>query len=76
MRKRHFLISLPLLVASCATVPSAPAVVTCPRVPQVEWDAPEPSFMPPMLNFLSGTLPALSPSDYSLKPAKLGTTKP
>ena len=76
MRKKAFLISLPLLTASCATVPSVPLETQCPRVQPVVWDAPEPDFMRPMLNFLSGNLPG--PTSYELisPRAKPSMTKP
>ncbi len=76
MNKKHFLISLPLLTASCATVPSAPLETQCPRVQAVNWDAPEPSFTDRILRFSSGKLP--EQTDYALPSAgaKLPMTKP
>lgn len=69
---------LPLLLtaflAACGTVQTAPPVVQCPRLPPVQWPAPEPSFTDRMESFLSGKLPEPTGSAYSLPSAKLGTT--
>ena len=75
LRNAYLLILLPLIV-SCATAPSALAVVTCPRIPAIAWGAPEPAFLPRMQELLSGKLPAPIQFDYSLKPAAKPTTKP
>lgn len=75
LKNACLLILLPLTV-SCASAPSAPAVVMCPRVPEIQWDAPEPAFLPRMQELLSGKLPEPIGSGYSLSPAKLPTTKP
>lgn len=60
-----WLLSVTVLLTSCATVPSAPApslAVQCPRVPaltgRLNLDAPERAYTDRMQLFLSGKLPA------------------
>lgn len=75
MRKLSWLlITLPLLQA-CCHAPTAPDPTQGPRVPDVQWDAPEPSFTDPMASFLHGKLPAPRGSASNSSPAKANTTK-
>ena len=74
-------LSLLLLLTACASAPSAPpvAIPLCPALPPLPMapdpqDAPEPDFMQPMLNFLSGKLPEQTSSGLGLKLAKPPTT--
>jgi hypothetical protein len=76
MKKTIYSAACLLLLTACATAPSAPQVVTCPRVPPMAWPAPEPSFTEPMELFLSGSLPAPISYELTSQPAKPPTTRP
>lgn len=81
MKSLLLIVAMPLLLTACATAPSVPPVsrVECPKLPIIEMVEPgvlEASFTDQMLNFLSGSLSAPTPSDYSLPPAKLPTNQP
>lgn len=70
-------LSLTSLCVGCATVPSVPLQVTCPRLPELE-EVPVPAqtFTDLMRSFLSGSL--LPPISYELgsKPASKPTAQP
>ena len=79
MKKLALLLCSVTLLTACKTAPTVQVAQTCPRLPEIEMlpqAALEASFTDPMRLFLSGKLPELTPSDYSLPSAKLPTAKP
>ena len=79
MKKLALLLCSVSLLTACKTAPTVQVTQVCPRLPEIEMipqDALEPSFIEEMRSFLSGSLPALTPSDFNLQPAKLPTAKP
>ena len=79
MKKLALLLCSVSLLTACKTVPTVQVSQVCPRLPEIEMlpqDVLDPSFIEEMRSFLSGSLPALTPSDYSLQPAKLPTAQP
>lgn len=67
-RSTALLLTMPLLLAACATGPSAPPMVVCPRVPALVLDLPPDAlartFTERMRLWLSGSLE--TPTGYEL----------
>ena len=73
-KSRLSILVLSLLLASCATVPSAPAVVMCPKPPALVKEQLGLEFTPRMRDFLSGKVPGQT--DYVLPlPRAIPNTK-
>ena len=55
------------IVLGCASAPRVLVQAICPRIPEREQAAPEPSFIAPMESFLQGNLPEPSASASNSK---------
>lgn len=76
MKRIALLLCSVSLLTACQTVPTVQVTEVCPRLPELQLDAPERNWLDQMQSFLSGTLP--TQPDYSLtsKPVKLPMTQP
>lgn len=78
---RKYLVCLLLLLAllqGCQTAPRVIVQAVCPAIPALDQPSAllEPTFSDKIALFLSGKVPELTGSDFSLPSARLSTTQP